>query len=69
MAEIRNVGDHVIDLADGRMVGPGEFAEVEDLEDPVMQDYVTQGMVLLVEEEKTESTKKSSTSKAKEGGE
>jgi hypothetical protein len=69
MAEIRNVGDHVIDLPDGQMVGPGEFAQTEDLDDPVMQDYITQGMVLLVEGDKAESTKKSSPVKAKEGGE
>jgi hypothetical protein len=69
MAEIRNVGDHVIDLADGRMVAPGEFTDVEDLDDPLLQDYITQEVVLLVNGEKTDSTKKSSASKAKEGGE
>jgi hypothetical protein len=30
MAEIKNVGNHAEDLADGRMIAPGETAKLTD---------------------------------------
>jgi hypothetical protein len=73
MAEYRNVGDHVVDLADGRMLGPGEFADLssEDAEDPHNQDMISSGVLLAVDEgqEKAEPSTKAKASTKKEGGE
>jgi hypothetical protein len=46
------VGDHPEDLADGRVLGPGEVAELseEDLEDPHNQRLVDEGLLIEADE-------------------
>jgi hypothetical protein len=68
--EYKMVGDHPEDLADGRVLGPGEVTELsdEDLEDPHNQRLIEEGVLIPVEETEEQSPKsKSSRAKQKEG--
>lgn len=66
MAEMKNVGDHVHDLADGRMLAPGEMADLDGdaMKDPHNEDLVSIG-VLISTDTADESTKKTSAKSGK----
>lgn len=65
MTEHKLVGNHPEDLADGRVLGPGEVAELskEDLKDPHNQRLIEEELLIPTEEAKTTSGR---TSKQKE---
>lgn len=49
----RNVGNHAEDLADGRMVAPGEYTPDladEDLSDPRLTDLIDRGVFIALDE-------------------
>jgi pyruvate/2-oxoglutarate dehydrogenase complex dihydrolipoamide acyltransferase (E2) component len=50
----RNVGNHAEDLADGRMIGPGEYVELseEEADDPRAKDLIDSEVFLLIGEPK-----------------
>jgi hypothetical protein len=52
MAEIKHVGLHAEDLADGRMVGPGETITVDDelLGDPHNKRLLDEGVFIRLDE-------------------
>jgi hypothetical protein len=52
MADIKNVGLHAEDLADGRMVGPGESVTLDDelLNDPHNKRLIYEGIFIRTDE-------------------
>lgn len=48
MAEYRNIGNHAEDLASGRMLAPGESAELtdEEVKLPHNEDKIASGILL-----------------------
>ena len=69
------VGDHPEDLADGRVLAPGEEADIkkEDLEDPHNQRLIEEGILIelsdenLYEDGKKPEAPKSGRKQGKEG--
>lgn len=48
MAEYKHVGNHAEDLADGRMVGPGEVIELDEdaVRDPHNERLLAEGILI-----------------------
>lgn len=49
MAKILNVGNHAIDLDDGRTLAPGEEADGIDVDSSHNKSVIDQGLALVVE--------------------
>lgn len=60
------ISDHAEDLADGRVLGPGEEAELDEeaVEDPHNQRLIEEGKLIPVEETEAEAEPKPKPSRA-----